>query len=85
MYNIKFTDLAKKQFLKLPKDVQKRISITLKRLRIRPESYAKKIVGETCYRIRAGDYRVIIDIYHDKMAILVLKVGHRKNIYKVDK
>ncbi|MBI3190544.1 type II toxin-antitoxin system RelE/ParE family toxin [archaeon] len=82
MYTIQFTELAKKQFLKLPKDIQRRIDTALKRIRIRPESYVKRIVGDTCYRLRVGDYRVIMDIYQDKLVIIVIKIGHRKNIYE---
>jgi mRNA interferase RelE/StbE len=42
----------------------------------------KKLVGDPGYRLRVGEYRVIIDIYKDKLVILVIKIGHRKNIYK---
>jgi mRNA interferase RelE/StbE len=33
------------------------------------------------YRFRVGDYRVIFDMERDKLVILVLQIGHRKNIY----
>ena len=82
MYTIVFSDLAKKQLLKLPKEIQKRIISALERIRIRPEAYVTKLVGETAFRLRVGDYRVIIDIQKDNLLILVLKAGHRKNIYQ---
>ena len=82
MYEIRFTEFSKKQFLDLPKDVQKRVDAVLRRIIIRPEHFVKKIVGETCYRLRVGDYRILLDIQHDKSIILVLKIGHRKNIYR---
>lgn len=82
MYSIEFTDTARKQLLKLPRDVQKRVISALERIRIRPEAYVKKLVGDPGYRLRVGDYRVIMDIEHNKLIILVLKVGHRKNVYK---
>jgi len=80
-YEIIFTDTSRKQFRKLEKDVQERIIKTLERIRIRPEAYVKKLVGDPGYRLRVGEYRVIIDIEKDKLIILVITIGHRKNIY----
>lgn len=81
MYSILFSDLAKKQLLKLPKEVQKRVISALDRIKIRPEAYVTKLIGDPGFRLRVGDYRVIMDIQKDKLLILVLKAGHRKNIY----
>ena len=82
MYNIIFTDIAKKQLNKLEKNVQVRIMGILERIRIKPEKYVKKLVGDQGYRLRVGDYRVILDLDKNDLLILVLKIGHRKNIYK---
>jgi len=82
MYDIEFTDKAKKQFLKLEKDIQERIGSVLERIKIRPEDFLEKLVGEPGYKLRVGDYRLIIDLDKNKLLILVLKVGHRRNIYK---
>ena len=81
-YGIIFTDTSLKQFKKLEKNVQERIIKALERIRIRPEVHVKKLVGDPGYRLRVGEYRVIIDIYRDKLVILVIKIAHRKNIYK---
>jgi mRNA interferase RelE/StbE len=81
-YEITFTDTSRRQFRKLDKDVQERIINSLERIRIRPESYVKKLVGDPGYRLRVGDYRVILDIYKSELIILVIKIGHRKHIYK---
>jgi len=82
MYEIVFSEKAKKQFLKLEKDIKKRIITSLDRIKIRPEAYVTKLVGDASYRLRVGDYRVIMDIDKGKLIILVIKVGHRRNIYK---
>ena len=82
MYYIEFTQTAERQFYKLEKEIQARIISTLERTRIRPHHYVKKLVGVPYFRLRAGDYRVILDIKNDKLIILVLEVGHRKKIYK---
>ncbi len=81
-YEIIFTDTSRKQFKKLEKDIQERIVKALERIRMRPEAHVKKLVGDPGYRLRVGEYRVILDIEKDKLIILVIKIGHRKNIYK---
>ena len=81
-YEIIFSDKAFKQLKKLEKKIQVRIIATLERIRIRPESYISKLVGDQGFKLRVGDYRVIIDIDKGKLIILVIKIGHRKKIYK---
>ncbi|MFA5176272.1 MAG: type II toxin-antitoxin system RelE/ParE family toxin [Candidatus Nanoarchaeia archaeon] len=81
MYEIIFSDTAKKQLEKLEKSVQERIIKALERIKIRPESYITKLIGDPGYKFRVGDYRLILDVNRDKLQILVIKVGHRKNVY----
>ena len=81
VYEILFTDKAKKELKKLEHNSQKRIVEALERIRIRPEAYITKLVGDSVYRFRVGDYRLLMDIDQGKLIILVLKIGHRKNIY----
>jgi mRNA interferase RelE/StbE len=80
-YDVIFSENAKKQFQKLEQNVQKRIIAALERIRIRPESYISKLVGDLGYKCRVGDYRIILDLDNENLYILVIKVGHRKNIY----
>ncbi|MBS3086329.1 type II toxin-antitoxin system RelE/ParE family toxin [Candidatus Pacearchaeota archaeon] len=82
MYDIQFTKSAQREFDNLPLDIQERISAALDRSRIRPHSYFERLVGDKSYKLRVGNYRVIADIFHDKLLILIIKTGHRKNIYK---
>ena len=81
-YEIIFTDTSRKQFKKLEKDIQERIIIALERIRIRPEAHLKKLVGDPGYRLRVREYQIILDIKKEKLIILIIKIGHRKNIYK---
>ena len=81
-YELIFSDAALKQLKKLEKSTQERIISTLERIRIRPQSYVTKLVGDSVYRLRVGDYRVILDIDEGVFVVLVIKVGHRKKIYK---
>lgn len=82
MFEVEFSQTAEKQLYKLNKDIQKRIISALERIRIRPYPYVKKLIGCPYFRLRIGDYRVILDIKEDKLIIFVLEIGHRRNIYK---
>lgn len=82
MYKIIFSQKAKKQLFKLEKNIQERIISALERIRIRPEAYVTKLVGDPGYKLRVGDYRLIMDIDNNNLFVLVIKVGHKKNIYK---
>lgn len=82
MYEIIFSRKAKKQLFKLERTIQERIIFTLERIRIRPEDYLTKLVGDPGYKLRVGDYRVIMDIDKTNLLVLVIKIGHRRDIYK---
>ena len=81
MYLVIFHKKAEDQLKKLEKDIQIRIINVLERIKTRPHYFVKRLVGRPYYRLRIGDYRVILDIKQDKLLILVLELGHRKNIY----
>lgn len=84
MYRYYFTPQALKQIKKLPKNIQKRIIIKLDFFcRENPLTFADYLIDSSLggYRFRIGDYRVIFD--KDKGdGILVLRIGHRREIYK---
>jgi len=81
-YDVIFSDKSLKQLKKFEKEIQERIIKALERIRIRPELHVTKLIGDPGYRLRVGDYRVILDIDQGKLLILVLRIGHRKAIYK---
>lgn len=66
----------------LDRTISEAIYNKVSKLKQGPERYVEKLVGYPYYRLRVGDYRVILDIQHDKVRILILKVGHRSNVYK---
>ena len=82
MYEVVYSDLARKFLKKLQKKHQEHILCVVERARIRPERYFERLVGEKTYKLRAGDYRIIADIEHDQVQITVIQIGHRKNLYK---
>jgi mRNA interferase RelE/StbE len=77
-----YTRRAVKDLMKLDDDTKRRIGKTLLRYRNDPLKYAHKLSDSRLggYRFRIGDYRVIFDLIDDD--IVILRVGHRKDIYK---
>jgi len=80
-YEIVLSDRAFRQLKKLDRNIQERIVSALERIRVRPEDHITKLIGDPGYKLRVGDYRVILDIDKNILKILVIKIGHRKNIY----
>ena len=82
MFDLYFTAESKNFLKKLNKQDSKRIISTLERCRVRPHAHVKKLISSPYFRLRVGDYRVILDIKAGKLLIIVVDIGHRKNIYK---
>ncbi|MBT3814815.1 type II toxin-antitoxin system RelE/ParE family toxin [Candidatus Woesearchaeota archaeon] len=82
MYKVELSKTAEKQIHKLSKDLQKRVILTLNRIKVRPYAYVKKLVSSPYFSLRFGDYRVILNIQDNKLIIFVIELGHRRNIYK---
>ncbi|MEA3378673.1 MAG: type II toxin-antitoxin system RelE/ParE family toxin [Nanoarchaeota archaeon] len=82
MFDLFFTAESKKFLKKLNKEDKIRIISTLERCRVRPHFHIKKLVSSPYFRLRVGDYRVILDIKAGKLLIIVVEKGHRRNIYK---
>ena len=80
-FEVIITDKAQKQLKKLERPVQERVIATLERVRIRPEAYLSKLVGDLEFKLRVGDYRVLVDVDWGREIISVVKIGHRRNIY----
>ena len=84
---IEFDPAALKELSKLDKPVEKRI---LKFLRERvaklddPRQVGARLQGAMSglWKYRVGDYRLICALEHDRLVVLVLRVGHRREIYK---
>jgi mRNA interferase RelE/StbE len=75
---------AQKVFLDLERDTQKRIIKKLEALAVNPlPSSVVKLQGyEKLYRLRVGDYRVVYELHNDKLLVLVVRIAHRKDVYR---
>ena len=82
MYEIILAKNVEKYLDKLSSNDKARILNALGKLRIRPSAYLVRLVGEKGYKFRVGKYRLIVDLDNNQLIVLVLDVGHRKNIYK---
>ena len=83
-YRIEFKRSAAKTLKKIPKYDQKRISDRIDNLSKKlPDPATTKMKGDNPFhRIRVGDYRIIYEIHGDILLIVVLKIGHRKEVYR---
>jgi mRNA interferase RelE/StbE len=83
-YSIRFTAYAQRDFSALDRTVQKRLRLHIDRLGENPLPHgAKKLhAKEPYYRICVGDYRVIYQIKTRELVIIVVKIGHRREIYR---
>lgn len=82
-YSIFLTKKAQKQLDKLQNDVAEPIIEAISYLEVNPRpSGCKKLKGREGYRIRVGNYRVIYEIFDDKLVVDVVALGHRRDIYE---
>ena len=74
---------ALKSLSKIPLDYRDRIIDAIRGLAEDPRpAGAKKLSGRKAWRIRLGSYRVIYEINGDELIVLVVTVGHRKDVYR---
>lgn len=83
-YTVEISPAAKRQIRKLDRPVQGRIIRRLEELQSdpRPPDVEKLEGGENDYRVRVGEYRIVYEIRDKTLLVLVLKVGHRREIYR---
>ena len=86
MYRVEFTDPAKKQLKKLDKHTAALIVGWIRKNLegcTNPRIHGKGLTANRSgqWRYRVGDYRLIAEIEDDKIVILILNIGHRRDIY----
>ena len=81
-YKIKVTDTAKKQLKKLDRQTAKRIDKKLHEISDDPFLYVTKLVGLEFYKLRVGNYRILMTIKQNNLIIMVVEISHRHNAYK---
>lgn len=83
-YQVEITPVAKRQIKKLVKQTQELIIQRLEELaeNPRPSGVLKMEGEENLYRVRVADYRIIYEIQDRVLLIVVVKVGHRGDVYR---
>ena len=82
-YKIFFKESVEKDLRSIPKKDLKKILTRIEALaqEPRPQGY-EKLSGQEKYRIRQGTYRIIYSIQDQELTVWVVKVGHRKDVYR---
>lgn len=82
-YEVKFSTSSLKELKKLPKQIALRITKGIYRLGENPrKGNVRPMVGSKSWRMKIGDYRVIYDIEDKLLKILIIRVRHRKDVYR---
>ena len=83
-FSVGFTLAARRQLSKLPASVQAEIKPHIDALAQdpKPPSAVRLSGTKRGYRLRVGAYRVLYELFEDRLLILVVRVGHRREVYK---
>jgi mRNA interferase RelE/StbE len=83
-YAIQVKPAFEKDFDALPKDVQRRVTAKIDTLASNPRpSGVEKLAGaEALYRVRIGDYRIVYEIRDAVLIVLLVRVRHRREVYR---
>ena len=82
-YKVHFRESVEKDLSTIPKRDLKRILQRIKMLEDNPRpSGCEKLTGQERYRVRQGKYRIVYSIQDYELTVWIVKVGHRKNIYR---
>jgi mRNA interferase RelE/StbE len=83
-YQVVLSPSAIRQLRKFDPDVRRRIQAVLELLaeNPRPPAATRLVGGAGEWRVRTGDYRVIYEIDEGRLLVLVLRMGHRREVYE---
>ena len=81
MFQIELTETAKEFLKKLQKKDSELILKKIYSIRENPYRFIRRLQGEKLWRLRIGNYRAVVDVIISMNKIIVLRIGHRKNVY----
>jgi len=83
-YTIEFTHRAEKAFRALPPEIRHRLAPKIDTLKLNPRPRGvKSFEGpDGILHLRVGDYRILYQIRDDRLVVLLVKIGHRREIYR---
>ena len=84
MYKVLVERQAQRQLAKIKGTSYNRLKSAILQLAKNPRPHGyRKLKGRSAYRIREGNYRVIYEIKDKVLTVIVITIGHRKDIYKL--
>lgn len=82
-YKVVFRKSVAQDLRRIPKSDLQRILAAMDSLSNEPRpSGVEKLSGQERYRMRQGNYRIIYEIKDNEVVVVVVKVGHRKDVYR---
>jgi mRNA interferase RelE/StbE len=82
-YKVYFRESVEKDFSVVPKKDLKKILRRIEALAENPRpSGCEKLTGQERYRVRQGRYRIVYSIQDEALTVWIVKVGHRKEVYR---
>lgn len=83
-YRVTLSPAAARELRKLDPQVRRRIQGALELLSVdhRPPAATRLVGGAGEWRVRTGDYRIVYEVVDDRLLVLVLRVGHRREAYR---
>lgn len=83
-YRITLAPSAARQLRKLDPQARRRIQAALELLAVdpRPPAATQLVGGSGEWRVRTGNYRIVYQIGEDRLLVLVLRLGHRREVYR---
>lgn len=82
-YSLEIKRSAAKELAQLPPKDRGRVVVRIQALADDPRPVgAEKLSGQERYRIRQGDYRILYEIEDQILRIMVVKIGHRRDVYR---
>ena len=82
-YEVLIERSALRALAKIAQPHRDRVASAIHRLGVEPRpSGAKKLSGRVAWRIRVGDFRILYEIHDGRLVVLVIDVGHRREVYR---
>lgn len=82
-YSVFFKESVQKDLDDIPKKDLRKILTRIKSFAADPRPPgSEKLTGQDRYRLRQGRYRIVYSVQDEKQSVTVVKVGHRKDIYR---
>lgn len=81
-YQVEIKRSAAKEIAALPRRDQRRVVSAIAALANNPRPETARKLTDNAYRLRVGDYRIVYQIFDDILTVIVVRAGHRKDVYR---